>query len=282
MGNYTQASYCAVSILLHSIISGRPLDALAKEVESFAPYIREGNYGGIVLSIWEQTMLNLLHASWDSGAEVLKDLMVEARETNNEKAIGQIFVARLFLSYLFNRYGAAVDIILERDQHPVKLHSAPLMYETLFGALSCLAAPHKLGREESRTMAQDALKTMQAWQYHSKWNFQHRATFLQAEIASFDGNLQEAAARYDEAVTQASKHGFVHENVRSNLVKADVLGLYSFLSIQFAFFSLFIDFFQSFTLGDHIGAIGNVSSTIQCQQWCCRRRGAHGQGPSCV
>lgn len=138
MGNYTQASYCAVSILLHSIISGRPLDALAKEVESFAPYIREGNYGGIVLSIWEQTMLNLLHASWDSGAEVLKDLMVEARETNNEKAIGQIFVARLFLSYLFNRYGAAVDIILERDQHPVKLHSAPLMYETLLVHLAAL------------------------------------------------------------------------------------------------------------------------------------------------
>jgi hypothetical protein len=90
------------------------------------------------------------------------------------------------------------------------------MYEILFGALSSLAAPHKLGREESRTMAQDALKTMQAWQPHSQWNFQHRATFLQAEIALFDGNLQEAAARFDEAMVQASKHGFVHEKVRSN------------------------------------------------------------------
>ena len=63
-------------------------------------------------------------------------------------------------------------------------------------------------------MAQDALKTMQVWQSHSQWNFQHRSTFLQAEIASFDDNYQEASSRYDEAVAQASKHGFVHEKVR--------------------------------------------------------------------
>jgi tetratricopeptide (TPR) repeat protein len=86
-----------------------------------------------------------------------------------------------------------------------------LVNEILYLALIALASANDGNNVDARQSAGKALTKLEGWVSTSEWNHLHKMKFLQAEIAVHDGNYEDAAALYDEAIRIAGEHRFIHE-----------------------------------------------------------------------
>ena len=117
----------------------------------------------------------------------------------------------MILAYMFGRYELAADMAVGYRNSIVLLRNARLVNEIFYLALIALASADEDNKVDARRSAGEALSKLEGWVGTSEWNYLHKMKFLQAEIALHDGNYEDAAALYDEAIRIASDHRFIHE-----------------------------------------------------------------------
>ena len=127
--------------------------------------------------------------------------------------IGQIYMYRLFLSYLFGRYSEAHDVVVARESFVNKIpHRHGIVAdETFYTGLTVVAVAREKGDDTLLVQARQCLEKMEGFSKQCKHNFEHKQRLLEAEIAVYDCKYDEAASLYDDAIRIAGEHGFIHE-----------------------------------------------------------------------
>ena len=207
----------ATGLLAGSIAvqSGSNLESIAYQLSMRASKMTEANDRMMLHSIrvYECFARNLMGETDDptqinhEGRDLLDDML----ETQNKNARNHYYFARMILAYMFGRYELAADMAVGYRNAIVLLRNATLVNSIFYLALIALASADEDNKVDVRRSAGEALSELEGWVGTSEWNYLHKMKFLQAEIALHDGNYEDAAALYDEAIRIASDHRFIHE-----------------------------------------------------------------------
>ncbi|MRG97557.1 AAA family ATPase [Polyangium spumosum] len=138
--------------------------------------------------------------------------------------------ARILEAYVFlvvGKYDRALARILEADAGKALLYGlTPVTYIPLWLAL---AAARMLERttdaEARRGLLGHVERGLETWRYLAEGNaenFLHGLRLIEAEHARVHGRIEEAMARYDEAISRAARQGFLHIAALAALLAADM------------------------------------------------------------
>ena len=140
-----------------------------------------------------------------------RDLLDDILETQNKNMRSLYYFVRMILAYMFGRYELAADMAVGYRNSIVLLRNGTLVNSIFYLALIDVASADEDNKVDARRSASEALSELEGWVGTSEWNHLHKMKFLQAEIALHDGNYEDAAALYDEAIRIAADHRFIHE-----------------------------------------------------------------------
>ena len=127
--------------------------------------------------------------------------------------LGQIYLYRLFLGYLFGKYSQAYDVVTARESFVDKI---PVRYtivadEIFYTGLVAVAVAREKGDDKLMEQARGCVEKVKDFAEQCSHNFEHKQCLLEAEIAVFDCKYDEAASLYDKSIRLAGDNGFVHE-----------------------------------------------------------------------
>jgi len=191
------------------------LESLANHVSAYGSKMTEANDKFLLSTVQiSECFVRNLMGETDDPTQICyggRDLLDDILETQNKNVLSHYYFARMILAYMFGRYELAAEMTVEYRKTSVLLRNARLVNETFYLALIALASADDASKADARQNAGEALTKLEGWVGISEWNHLHKMKFLQAEIAIFDGNYEDAAALYDEAIRIAGEHRFVHE-----------------------------------------------------------------------
>ena len=214
-GDVQFAYVCAAAVSFQGMQSGYDLELLANTLSTYGCKMTNTNDKLLrsSVNIGECFARNLMGETDDptqlsyGGRDLLDDIL----ETQSKNARNTYYFARMILAYMFGRYDLAAAMATEYRSSSVLLRNARLVNEIFYLALIALASADDASKVDARQSASEALTKLEGWVGTSEWNHLHKVKFLQAEIAVHDGNYENAAALYDEAIRIAGEHRFVHE-----------------------------------------------------------------------
>lgn len=132
--------------------------------------------------------------------------------------------SRLFLGYVFRRH----DVMIEMAEC-VKEHLASSKFyltvefvlERFYLGLTAFSISRRGGCNDDTdkwlVIADDIISEMKSLsENESKWNFRHKYLLLLAEKSFTDGDVETAAASYEEAIEASRSHRFINEEALAN------------------------------------------------------------------
>ena len=220
-GQVESAMGCALLYTINGFQAGYKLKRLADDIKTFSEKAETYNFKlyDQLIGMYLQAALNLMGECKEpttlNGEATTELKLLKMSEKNDTLLLSQFYYMRMFLAYIFQQYDLAAEMSRHRqDACKLRPHRhATIVNETLYSGLiaAALAGQNSAGAAGWRKLAEDAMEKMQAWSLHSEWNFRHKLLLLNAELESLSGDLDKAARTYDEAISVATKHGFIHE-----------------------------------------------------------------------
>ena len=195
--------------------SGSDLQSLANQLSLYNGKMKEMNTKTFLTptQVYECFARNLVGET-DDPTELIyggNDLLSDMLETQNKNALSHYYFARMILAYIFGRYELATEMADQCRKAAPMMRNQRLVNEIFYLALIALASADEEAKSEARDAAAVALKELEGWLGTSQWNFLHKVKLLKAEIAFHDGNIDDTATLYDDAIRIAGEHRFVHE-----------------------------------------------------------------------
>ena len=228
---------CAISSL-YIFVPGRLQDAKEKVGANLQRVVALGHPNFYWPTVYLQVILNLCDNTGcvsDSDPTILRgdatkqeDILSILPQSN------QIFYpllrrkaafSRMFLGILFRRHDVVMEMspIVKDNVASSKLYpSFELLFEKFYLGLAAYSIVRRgcvdnIGVEEWRIVAENVTNEMKALaENDSKWNFQQKYFFLEAEKAFTKGDGEAAAAFYDKAIEAAREHRFINEEALAN------------------------------------------------------------------
>ncbi|MDZ7962016.1 MAG: ATP-binding sensor histidine kinase [Aulosira sp. DedQUE10] len=178
-------------------------------------------YYHIVLNLMEPTVEpeRLFGEHYDEAISIQRHL-----EANESLALFQIYVCKLFLSYLFEQYDRAIANARMIQQYlgaGTGLPHVPAFY--FYSALLQLAVyPDASDADKAVILEQVAvnLEKLTHWAVHAPSNQAHRCALIAAERCRVLGQKAEASEHYDRAISLAKANEYLHEESLANELAA--------------------------------------------------------------
>uniref|UniRef100_A0A7R9WCS1 Orc1-like AAA ATPase domain-containing protein n=1 Tax=Pseudictyota dubia TaxID=2749911 RepID=A0A7R9WCS1_9STRA len=222
VGLSTGDPVCAMTIanFYHGscLASGKALGPLMQEMNEYAKQMLELNQN-VVYTLnrpLRQFTLNLLGKSADPVkliGEVMNEDALLPEEGDTSVLRSLVLFYRMWLEYLFGEYELAAETAA-RNKHADKHNSGRFVIvcnKFFYHGLAALALARKQGHSKWADTINSTMAQMRKWTVSTPWNCMHKLELLNAEYAYLEGDLAEAAKKYDRAASVAAEHHFVHE-----------------------------------------------------------------------
>ena len=221
-GDLESAFWSIVGVIEFSIITGTNLSLVREDFEKYVGEMESLNQTKPVLCArmsW-QLVLNLVQGGHELGDDVLDVKAVIAQVTENRQyALECIHLHRtkLACAFWYDQFQVVCSIMeqtgynkfLPEKEKPGLAHHGQ-MY--IYCALSCISVARSLQdpgeKRRRRIQATKFLSKFQSWSSRGNLAVQHAEVLVKAELASLDGNPQEAEKDYEIAILLAGRNGF--------------------------------------------------------------------------
>lgn len=230
-GDLEYASYTFTLYVFTSYFAGVPLKELLKKTETYMALVKNlqqtQNY--YYMAIYQQTMLNLVEIRENPcllvGTVYNETEMVPNLIKVNEKvALSWFYTNKLSLYYLFEDYSDVDQCINSAEIYEEGMLSmyASAIFQFYKGLILLATYPTKSKKEKRKAIsaAKKAISKFKLWARHSPINHTHKLKLLQAELARVQGDFENAAILYDQAIDLAKQHEFLNEEALANEVAA--------------------------------------------------------------
>lgn len=226
-GNMQQAMLNLQAYMRFSLLHcGKNLVQLAEEMKAFSLKLGQNKMDlllHMILPYWQTTMNLMGHFSEDpvklTGMAMDQDeFLSNALEKKNRKAANAVYLCSMWLAFLFHSYDLAAEMAKKCEGYITdeKIHWNQVLYYTFHDGLISVALAQKTNLKKWRNRAQKAIEKMDLWARDSKWNCQHKLELLSAEFAFYTGDQEKAARYFDNAITTAEMHSFIHDQALAN------------------------------------------------------------------
>uniref|UniRef100_A0A6V2JKU6 Anaphase-promoting complex subunit 5 n=1 Tax=Ditylum brightwellii TaxID=49249 RepID=A0A6V2JKU6_9STRA len=201
--------------------SGVELETLIKVISKFRKEMIEHNQelSLKMLLILKQTILNLMGQSKDplhlSGRAMDEEsVLKEAIDNNRKSVVSAIYLNRSWLAYFFGDYELALKMITSLDLalNDTRMPTFTMCNYSFLSALVSFALAHSTdGNCRWMQRASIALDEVKKYAQHAPSNYQHKLLLLEAESAFLTKDKYQAAKKYDFAIKNAGKNGFIQD-----------------------------------------------------------------------
>jgi PAS domain S-box-containing protein len=229
-GDLTFATYCCENLNRNLLTAGDPLAEVQREAETGLAFARKVGFGHVVAQIVSQ--LALIHTlrgvtprfgSFDE--EEFDEPSFERHLASNvslQLPACWYWIKKLQARFLANDLAAALDASMQACR---LLWTSPSHFETaefhFYSALNHAAywnsAPADQQHEHFTALVMHS-RQLQVWAENGPENFENRAALVAAEIARIEGRLIDAEHLFEQAISSAHRHGFVHNEAIANEV----------------------------------------------------------------
>ena len=221
-GSHQAVSWGTFSLIVNTMAwRGAPLPILMREVEERRGLmLRAGDASGRdvveVAESWGECLSSEQPPRLDEGGEPLKSGSREMlrRGDGHAGAFGRIFEAHVYLVF-----GEPLRVLARaREAEQFRSHSYGYPPVTDIPLWLALTSAKRLGDagvsdEERSTCVKDLEHGISRFQYFAEGcaeNFLHKLRLIEAEHARVHGRIEEAMAKYDEAIELAGEQRFLH------------------------------------------------------------------------
>ena len=153
-----------------------------------------------------------------------KQLLSALLKENDEFTLHIIFLSKLTLSYLFEKFPAAVENANQAEQYlngAVGMLSVPVFY--YYDSLSRLAVYPTAEPSQQQQLLLKVAENQEKLQFRAKFapmNFQHKFDLVEAERHRVLGEKMAAIELYDRAISVAKENEYIQEEALSNELAA--------------------------------------------------------------
>jgi predicted ATPase/GAF domain-containing protein/tRNA A-37 threonylcarbamoyl transferase component Bud32 len=232
-GEIEFACYNIAESCLYQFLMGLPLEALAskfgKERSLIQQYKQEfhENY----IAAYQQLITELLLPTPSKPTQLVGEFFDEDKMLpifEHEKQLTLSFVsyqAKYLLAYLFRDYRRAYKYAQEAERHLDGVAgTAFLPYHACISSLIMMGIFPDLAPEEKPKILDKVstnLQQLKAWSKANKFNYQHLADLVQAELYRLSGMNQKAMDHYDLAIDNARLERFLWVEALANELAAE-------------------------------------------------------------
>jgi PAS domain S-box-containing protein len=221
-GDLEFAAHCAHVYCLHSLVVGKGLVELEREITIYSEVIRQLKKEGILIwnQIYQQSVSNLIGRAVNPSHLIGEFYNEESglpqhKADDDGTAIFHLSFNKLFLCYLFYEYVQAVENSVLAERYLIQVISSsfePLYY--LYDSLAKLAIyPKSSIQEQVKILEKIAVsqEKMKRWAHHAPMNYLHKYHLVEAEKARVLGHLLEAEDFYEQAIQGAKENEYLQE-----------------------------------------------------------------------
>ena len=238
-GDFNFAGLAAFDYAVQAYWAGDNLARLESELTSYSNVFRALKQENIVplLSTYRQAMLNLMGASEGppdqlNGTACDENALAPAFEaSHNLNALGQLYMHKMALAYLFQRHEEAAKYAVEVQRclsGATATQGVPLYH--YYFALNHLAlaggapAGARTSSALDRKAVRSVIKKLRKWAASAPMNYEHRLHLVQAEFARVLGRDAAARDHYDKAILLAGQNRYINDGA----LAAGLAGRYYF------------------------------------------------------
>jgi predicted ATPase/two-component sensor histidine kinase len=221
VGDLEYACFHAKYYCTYLFLVGEPLPTLeaksSKQIEMIANFKQDFqlNYA----RIWHQLNLNLQGQAREKLLLIGKsfdesEMLIIWQEANNATSLFALYLAKLILCYFLQDYPQAVVYGRQGKQYLSAAVGTMCFSEYYFYyGLAMLALCPVQSEVQPINLPEeiiDCQQKIQYWANHAPDHYQHKYELINAEIARVHGDAEQAATHYDQAITEATKVGYLH------------------------------------------------------------------------
>ena len=221
-GNIDFAGYNYINYCNHLFLTGETLETVEQKYLQFTNLIVQlkQEYSIWYIKISRQITLNLRGKSADK-CRLVNDDLNEAEflpvwiEANSVNLLFIAYVAKTILPYFFKDYALAIENArlgakYEKHNGGMMVSSQHYFYYSLalLARYSYVEVTEQKQYFDELAVNQDKIKH---WAFHAPMNYQHKYDLIEAEKARVLGNIVEAMALYDRAISGARENQYFHE-----------------------------------------------------------------------
>ncbi|MFO7538292.1 MAG: adenylate/guanylate cyclase domain-containing protein, partial [Chloroflexota bacterium] len=232
-GDFEFASFNLYIETLIDYVIGRPLPEVAQKSAVNLQTIKELQQKSAqhFIEIYWQAALNLMGEGEMEGEDPIELLgpIYDERVTlpkqiaaNDRTGVGNVYLQKLFLSYLFYQYDQALENAQKFDEYKESARGAPNMPRFLFyRSLTSLAVAGD-NPANKKTLLRQVKKDLKQLSKWSKFgpNYRHYVYLLQAEWSHIHTDFNQAAKFYDKAIHHTREYNLLHEEGVANELAA--------------------------------------------------------------
>jgi PAS domain S-box-containing protein len=218
-GDSIYIGQCSIYAARIEFAAGRPLDAVYRETEQAAAWMRAGRYeallaGVVIIQRVVRALQGRTNGATDLGAGDFDEAAFAADLMNHPLKLMRTWyhAYKLQLAVFYQSFASALtsaDAV-----RPLLEHLRGHMIESDVAFFTALAITADWDNPATRRIRAQQLRDcdeqLRAWAADCPQNFGHRSLLVSAEIARIEGRDLEAMRLYDQAVRSAGEDGFVH------------------------------------------------------------------------
>jgi len=208
---------------IHAFLSGKPLELLEKETETFSNSFlglkqeTQHHYNEIT----RQAMRCFLGLDDDPtslvGSAFNAEEMIPIKEQRDDKAaLFIIHFNAMLISYFFGKYQQALehaDRAAQMEEAVLSKYEIPNLYFYRSLAALGLAATETNSRARLPLLkiAKKGLKKLTFYAKYAPENYLHKSTIIKSQVARLQNKMERSRSLADLAIKQANQQGFLHE-----------------------------------------------------------------------
>lgn len=226
-GDFEYAGFSGLFCTFCSFLTGVGLAQLEEEAAFYSDAIGQLKHETSfhMHEIYRQTILNLRGKSNNpcvligSCYDEIDKLPVHT-QANDRTTLCNLYLNKLYLSYLFDEYPKAVENAVIAEKYldgVVGTPAVPVFH--FYDSLSRLALFPESPRTKQRRILKKVganQKKMKKWAHHAPMNYLHKFHLVEAERYRILGRDTEAADCYDQAIQLAKRYGYTNEEALAN------------------------------------------------------------------
>ncbi|MEO0374512.1 MAG: AAA family ATPase [Cyanobacteria bacterium P01_A01_bin.17] len=228
-GDVEYACYSLCWESMHSLLTGRELEALATRMAAYNFAIATLKQAAchLYLKIYQQTLANLRGQASDLSqlnGEFLQEVEVTVESADNKLALAFFYTHKAMLCYLLADYETALSCTQLAANNADGMTAAyTIAVLNFYDSLTRLARfDHLSESEQQQTLEQVNAnqQELQQWAEHAPENHQHKYELVEAERYRCLGQMAEAGVAYDHAIASAQAHDYPQEEALANELAA--------------------------------------------------------------
>src|SRR5882757_5252079 len=222
IGDLTFAAYSCNNLITNLLASGEPLPDIQREAEAGLAFARKIRFGLVIDIITSQLRLILTLRGLTPAFNSFNDAQFDEKrfeqhfEADPRLALPSCWywIRKLQARFHAGEYESAINAELEAQR---LLWTSPSFFEVAeyrYYAALARAAYCNATSADQHPPHLEALAThhrqLEIWAHHCPANFGNRTALVSAEIARLEGRYLDAERLYEQSISLAREHGFIH------------------------------------------------------------------------